>query len=74
MLNSNVYQTCIVTTTYQAKALKKKVMEERVGQAVTAGKAEAEKVQQAGGSQVLRKSCTFMFLREIDSHRIKPTL
>lgn len=40
----------------QAKVLKKKVMEERVGQAVAAGKAEAEKVQQAGGSQVLFKS------------------
>lgn len=37
-------------------------MEERVGQAVTAGKAEAEKVQQAGGSQVLIKLCTSMFV------------
>lgn len=42
--------------------LKKKVMEERVGQAVAAGKAEAEKVQQAGGSQVLLKSYASMLL------------
>ncbi|CAN0286412.1 unnamed protein product [Pylaiella littoralis] len=40
----------------KAKALKKKVMEERVGQAVATGKAEAEKIQQAGGSQLVFRS------------------
>lgn len=37
----------------QAKAFKKKAMEERVGQAVASGKEEAEKAKQAGGSKVL---------------------
>ena len=32
-------------------------MEERVGQAVSSGKAEAQKAQEAGGSQVLRHAC-----------------
>lgn len=37
-------------------------MEERVGQAVATGKAEAEKIQQAGGSQVMFKSYTPLVL------------
>ncbi len=46
-------RTLITNCERQAKALKKKAMEERVGQAVASGKAEAEKAQQAGGSKVL---------------------
>lgn len=34
-------------------------MEERVGQAVASGKAEAEKAQKAGGTQVLWQSVWF---------------
>ncbi|CAB1118771.1 unnamed protein product [Ectocarpus sp. CCAP 1310/34] len=49
----NKLRARLATLVQKAKALKKKVMEERVGQAVTAGKAEAEKTKEAGGTQLV---------------------
>ncbi|CAM9105783.1 unnamed protein product [Ectocarpus sp. 13 AM-2016] len=49
----NKLRARLATLVQKAKALKKKVMEERVGQAVTVGKAEAEKTKEAGGTQLV---------------------
>ncbi|CAM9762323.1 unnamed protein product [Scytosiphon promiscuus] len=51
--SKNKLRARLVTLVQKAKALKKKMVEERVGQAVASGKAEAEKTLQGGGSQLV---------------------
>ncbi|CAM9233963.1 unnamed protein product [Hapterophycus canaliculatus] len=51
--SKNKLRARLSTLVQKAKVLKKKMMEERVGQAVASGKVEAEKARQAGGSQLV---------------------